>query len=364
MRVTDHVWRSAVSQAVSWYLVSESGRVLAIDYGYNAMGTAFAGYPSPANRRVLLHDFECLERQFGVDRIDTVLVSHIHDDHVCGIPLLQRLFDTQCWAAENFADLLTHPEAHCFPCNWPHPCRVDRRIAMDEVVTWEEYTFHFAPMSGHTRFASLIGFEADGKRFAHTGDQYLFMEIDGPFAERRRLQNHVYRNGALIDGFDQSGRWLLDWRPDIVIQGHQPPFFTDDQFFAHIEGWAADYRDLHERVMPLGADEPHFDLDSWGGWIWPYRTHLPEPGPVRVTVTVRNPYPHETELSIRLVGPSGWRGSEEKVRAASRAEVSCELEISPDAPCRRQPFVVEMSAEGHLFGQVAEALITVGGKRF
>src|SRR6185369_15632946 len=116
-----------------------------------------------------------------------------------GIPLLQRLQGTRCWAAENFADLLAQPEAHCFPCDWHQPVRIDRKLALDKPFTWEEYTFHIHPMNGHTRFAALIGFEADGKRFAHTGDQYFFQKpFDDGFKDNALMLNHVYRNGALL----------------------------------------------------------------------------------------------------------------------------------------------------------------------
>src|SRR5690349_1029732 len=70
----------------------------------------------------------------------------------------------------------------CCPCDWPQPIRVDRRLSLDQPVQWEEYTFHFGAMNGHTRFAALIGFEADGKRFAHTGDQYFFLDDKGEWA--------------------------------------------------------------------------------------------------------------------------------------------------------------------------------------
>ena len=365
-KVTDHVFLDTDSGSNNWFVISDSGKALVIDYGYysSPFGSAFPGYSSPPNRRPLLHGLEALERQFGIDRIDVALISHFHDDHVCGLPLLQRLFGTEVWAAENFADLIAHPEAHCFPCNWPQPARVDRRIRLDEEVEWEEYRFHFAAMSGHTRFASLIGFEADGMRFAHTGDQYFFQGDFRNWSENQRMQNHVYRNGALLNGYEQSGRWMLEWRPQVVIQGHQPPFFTDEDFFDHIEKWREDYETLHRNLMPLGEEEIHFDLDSWGGWIWPYRVHLAEPGPARVRVTVRNPLPHRADLEVTLVGPKGWRGESATLQAGPRCEVSCELSIVPDGPCRRQPFAVDLVAGGRPFGQVAEALMTVGGEEF
>ncbi len=363
-RVTDHVWMDRQSVANTWYLISESGKALAIDYGYNSATCSWQGYSRPARRRALLHGLAGLKRQFGIDKIDVVLVSHFHDDHVAGIPVLQRLHGTECWAADTFADLLEQPDAHCFPCCWPVPARVDRRLSIDAPFQWEEYSFRLGAMSGHTRFAALIGFEADGKRFAHTGDQYFFTDGVKQFETNGRSQNHVYRNSALLDGYAESGRWMLEWRPQIVLQGHQDAMFTDSHFFRHIAAWDEDYAGTHRRIMPLDDGEVHFNMDSWGGWIWPYRTHVPSPEPICLTVTVRNPFPKETILNVCLVGPAGWEGSSTTVTADARAEVWCKLSILPDGPCRRQPIAVELSTEDRIFGQVAEALITVGGDRF
>src|SRR5579883_3160333 len=92
-RITDHVWLDRHSVANTWYLISESGKALAIDYGYHkATVDAWPAYAKPERRRALLHGLDGLKRQFGIDRIDAVLVSHFHDDHVAGIPVLQRQY--------------------------------------------------------------------------------------------------------------------------------------------------------------------------------------------------------------------------------------------------------------------------------
>lgn len=366
-KVTDHIWLDTQSVSNNWYVISESGKALVIDYGYSRGDTFWPSYPHPEHRRPLLHGLDALKSQFGIDRIDVALISHFHDDHVCGIPTLQRLFATQAWATSDFAHLLNEPQAHCFPCDWPHKVEVTRTIPGDGRVQWEEYEFHFAPMNGHTRFASLIGFEADGKRIAHTGDQYFFVGDLKDWQKNRRLQNHVYRNGAMLDGYDLSGKWMLDFRPDIVLQGHMDPYFTDEHFFEHIRAWVHDYRELHEKVMPLGDQEVHFNLDSWGGWVWPYRTHMREAGEAKVTVTVHNPMPGNATLELRLVTPRmqpAWRGSVATVKAAGRAEESCEMRFTVMGPCRRVAIAVEMTIDGRPFGQVAEAMVTVGGDRF
>ncbi len=360
-QVTEHVWRDCKSVANTWYVVADSGKTLAIDYGYHlASAYAFPSYPKKDRRRAILHGLEALKQKLGADRIDVVLVSHFHDDHVCGIPVLQRVFGTECWAAENFSELLEHPEAHTFPCNWPIPITVNRKLPLDEEFEWEGITFRLSPMSGHTRFATLIGFEVDGKRYAHTGDQYFFEKGVESFAENLRSENHVYRNGALLDGYEQSGRWMLDWRPDIVIQGHQPAMFTDEHFFRHIAEWTNDYADLVRKVMPLGDDDIHFNLDSWGGWIWPYRIVQDTLAPFTVRVTVRNPFPTDADLEVRLVGPPGWTSRSETLTTGGRQEMSRDLTMTPNSRCRRQPIALELSANGQPFGQIAEAVVTIG----
>ncbi|HMP43287.1 MAG TPA: MBL fold metallo-hydrolase, partial [Roseiflexaceae bacterium] len=269
-QVTAHVWMTKQTESRNWFVLSRSGKALVIDYGYpSTRGVLAPAYSKPYRRRALIHSLDALRRHTGVERIDVALISHFHDDHVCGVPLLQRLFGTQCWAAEPFADLLAMPDAHCFPCDWPQPIRIDRRIALTETVQWEEYTFHFGAMNGHTRFAALIGFEADGKRFAHTGDQYFFQDTQGNWLvdltrweDKQIAQNHVYRNGALLDGYAQSAAWLGAWRPDIILSGHQPPMYTNPDFFELIDRWADTYADLHRQIMPLGDDQAHFNLDS------------------------------------------------------------------------------------------------------
>ena len=111
--------------------------------------------------------------------------------------------------------------------------------------------------------------------------------------------------------------------------------------------------------MPLADDEAHFNVDSWGGWIWPYRTTLARPAPLTLTVTVRNPLPKRAMLTVKLVGPAGWNGGSATLPADPRAEVSVELSITPNGACVMQPIAAELTVDGHPYGQVAEALVSV-----
>ena len=331
--------------------------------------------PAPHRRRALAHTLELLRERAGLRRVDVVIPSHYHDDHVAGVALLQRLEGTRCWAHEGFADLLANPMGSAFPCTEPTPIEIERRLSDHEPVLWEGIEFQVAAADGHTRFENLIGFEVDGMRFAHTGDQYGFRRratetqpaawlTETELSDTTALapaNNHVYRGGARLDSYARSGGWLGAWRPDVLLSGHWPVIRTDEAFFELIAERTRTYEAAHRAAMPLGDADTHFDVDSWGGWLWPYRLHLAPGEAGMVRATVRNPYPREATLEVRLVGPAGWLGSAATLAAPPRAEVSCELRVTPDGECRRQPIAVELVADGQPFGQVAEAREIGGG---
>jgi glyoxylase-like metal-dependent hydrolase (beta-lactamase superfamily II) len=375
-RVSEHVWLAQRSASSCAFVVGPSGSALALDYGYHAQRW-WNGFPFDTYRsRALAHTLDALRDEAGVERIDVVIPSHYHDDHVVGIPFLQRSQGTECWAHEVFADLLERPEAHQFPCNNPTPTKVHRRLRDGETVSWQGIEFEFEAASGHTRFQNLISFEIDGLRYAHSGDQYGFIakssltshavesvkgEALSDWANLTHQENHVYRGGAHLDSFAHSGAWLKAQRPDIVLSGHWPPFRADQAFFDLIDERTQLYEEVHRRAMPLGEADVHFDVDSWAGWLWPYRLHLADGETAVLRATVRNPLPHAATLLVRLVGPAGWAGKAATLTAPAHAEVSCELTLSVAGECRRQPIALELIADGRPFGQVAEALVTVGG---
>ena len=172
--VLPHLYRAKYSGAETHFLVAESGKVLCIDYGYPTAVSVAPGKSHPSNRRPLLHSMAGLKKHTGADSIDTVLVSHFHDDHVNGINLLRRLYGTRVWAAELFADLLEQPMRYDRPCLWHEPIPVDRRLPTHKTFEWEGIPITLTPMSGHTRFATLISFEIAGQRVVHTGDEIFY----------------------------------------------------------------------------------------------------------------------------------------------------------------------------------------------
>ena len=302
-QVSAHVYQSTFGNASTWFIISESGKALAIDYGYHCQ-VASSGYPYPRNRRALLHGMDALKTRWGIDGVDVVLVTHFHDDHVNGIPTLQRVYGTRCWAGENFAQLLADPMGYNFPCTWPEPIAVEAQ-PLGVPIPWEEYTFTLEPMSGHTRWSTSISFRADDITFLATGDQYFFNDWNSTdFAHNSAMHNHVYRNGAVLESFHASNAILHRVNPEMILPGHGTAYRTNEDFFRLIEKYADDYTALHTRAMPLGADDVHFEVDSRGGWLYPYRTRLDAAAPLELSRGRAQPLAHRGGID-RAHGRSG-----------------------------------------------------------
>lgn len=364
IEITPHLYQSKLGMASTYFLISDSGKCLSIDYGYRFGAGGGGDYAFPRNRRPLLHGIEPLQDHLGIEKIDAVLVTHFHDDHVCGIPLLQRLYGTSCFASETFAHILAHPSHYAFPCTWPEPIDVVS-LANDSPFRWEEFEFTLHPISGHTRFATFLTFTVDGEQVIATGDQYFYQDFDHPGAGAV-AHNHVYRNGAVLGSMRESMNILSEVDPTLILPGHGSAYRPPEGWSRWIARYTEEYESIHRALMPLAGSETHFEVDSRAAWIEPCRITLPEAAPVTIKAHVRNPHPHRATITLRLIVPEGWTTDTTRIDLEARAEGSVGMELIPaeSAICRRQAVTLEMESDTALFGEVAEALVTIGSNTF
>jgi glyoxylase-like metal-dependent hydrolase (beta-lactamase superfamily II) len=370
--VLPRLWRSTDSNANTHFVVgSSSGRVLALDYGYNAAAVRQPFVHHLSNRRPLLHGLIGLRKRLGDDvRIGTVLVTHYHDDHVSGIPLLRRLFGTEVWAARHFADLLERPDRYDRPCLWHEPIPVDRRLPCGETFHWEDVAVTLHPMSGHTRFSTLVCLEIDGVRVAHTGDQIFFDPWEyAPGGASRLFTNHVYKNGLDLGCYLETLAHLERFRPDWVLTGHTRPYRPDDAWYDVIRRGAQAFDDVHRALLPLGdGDDVHFGPEAQAAKLKPYRVHQPDSDGVAIRFEgwVLNPFPTAQHAELRLVAPVGWASGSAAVELGPRERQDFVVTLTPPpgVVCRRQPVALDLVVGGRPFGQVTEALVTVGAPHF
>jgi glyoxylase-like metal-dependent hydrolase (beta-lactamase superfamily II) len=371
-RVFPRLFRSRQAFAETYFVLGASGRVLALDYGYDTAGLRLPQRPAFSTRRTLLHGAAAMAQHGGDGKIATVVATHYHDDHICGIPLLQRLFGTELWACENFADVLERPDHYGRPCLWTDPMSVNCRLAPGVRTHWEDVALTVHPMVGHTEFSSLLCLEFDGRRVAHIGDEFFFHDGKGvsaaPAASAGVFTNHVYRNGIALGGYSDCLNRLLAFKPDVILSGHAMPWFPDDGFWAKLERSATGFDTVHGALMNLGNDHVHFGPESQPARFEPYCLHIPDASQAKLSLGgwVLNPFNRETLVQLCFVTPrEGWRAEPLTLRLASREKRRFEtpLVVSSER-VRRQPISVDLTADGQPFGQAAEAWVTVGHDTF
>ena len=230
VEITPHLLYNRVAHSNSYVLLSESGKALVVDYGYDLDYGLPAGTDRAA-RRPWLYTLPTLKSQFGVERIDVAIPTHYHDDHVAAFNLLRAVEGTQLWVPISFADVLADPSRYNMPCLWYEPIVADRVLPLGEAVTWEEHELVLHPLPGHTYYAVAIELVVDGTKVLFTGDQH-----DGEM----RL-NYVYQNRFRISDYRAAGELYRRLAPDVLLTGHWGPVPTSTGVL----------EDFHERGVVL-----------------------------------------------------------------------------------------------------------------
>jgi glyoxylase-like metal-dependent hydrolase (beta-lactamase superfamily II) len=349
--VTPHFLRNRTCLAHSYALLSETGAALLIDFGYD-LCTGTPSATERATRRPLLASLPALRRDHGVERVEVVIPTHYHDDHVAGINLLREVEGAEVWAPANVAPVLEDPRRHDLPCLWFDPVPVDRTLPLGESFPWHEYELTVHPLPGHTLYAAGILVEVDGKRILARGDQE---STEGD----RDVANYYYRNRFRIDDYVASAELYRALRPDVIVSGHWYPRHVTDEYLDRLAGDARRLAELHRELLPL--DEVDLGAEGFAARIEPYRSTVARGGEIALDVSVRNPFDRDETAVVRLAVPAGWpEPAAQEVALPPLGEAVLRFALPAGAaPARRARVAADVTVGDTPFGQQAEALVDV-----
>jgi glyoxylase-like metal-dependent hydrolase (beta-lactamase superfamily II) len=339
-----------------YVLLSRDGkRALFVDYGapnFALFQPVTMHFESGERVRFVQHSLRRLREQYGVQKVEAVIPSHYHDDHINGIPYLQRHLGTEVWAYENMKEILENPTAELIGCVLPDPIPVARTFADGERFSWEGLSFdvHFTP--GHCDYHMAMFTEMDGKRIAFSGDNISLPNV---------IPSLIYRNHVHRTSHRQTAELFRERRPQVLCSGHA--LFTNvdpegyDTFYAN----ASRLTELFETLLPkesgiLGI-EP-----SWLQ-IVPYQIKAEAGARVKLEVRVRNPLAAPARVEVSWVLPEGWSTHPATaaldLAADSRGSLSAELLVPKGYVFRYPKLAVSLEAtlNGKRLGQVAEAVV-------
>lgn len=364
-RITEHLLWAGPNTCSNFYVVlSGDGQAMLIDYGMASLGHVLdiAAHDSVQAVRFVEHHIDQLRDDYGVRDIELVIPTHIHDDHVCGIPYLQKEFGTQCWSLDCIAEVISDPSAWAStPCTFNKPIQVQRILSDGETFQWRGFDFEIYYAPGQTEYHAFIVAAIDGKRILFGGDNvFLFNpEADG-IGHEIPVQSTVLRNSFQLEMHQRCAAVMRAVEPELICPGHGELITMDRTRIAEY----ADYINRKEEAFRDIVDEPadHF-IDLFWVRMLPYISEARVNTQTTYTIKVRNNLERASVFGARLLPPAHWVSSGE-VNVVELQPGECgEILLTATAPShidlKRRLMTAEILIDGVSEGPICEALVSV-----
>ena len=357
------LWGGVWTCSNFYVILSDSGKALFVDYGHAYWPNMHVGpdHDGLESMRFVEHHLDELRDDYGVTDFSLVIPTHIHDDHTCGIPFLQRHHGTQCWALEEVGQVLADPAAWAStPCTFPKPIRIDRWLKDGERFQWEEYEFeiHFAP--GQTEFHSVYAAMIDGRKVAFTGDNYFSAEVlAGGKVDMLPFQTTVLRNSFQLDMHRRCAEVMREIAPELICPGHRDVLKCNKEELDSYCDFIARKEKVFRELVAEPAD--HF-IDLFWSRLLPYLTEAAPGESVTYRLLLRNNLERAATYEARIKPPQGWNASPEfasiELQAGARGELSFTAVAPQSADRTRRLLTAELKIDGEPQGEISEALVT------
>ena len=205
-----HQWRTG-NCAV---LVSQTGNALLVDDGL----CHWAPLPERrAHHRQVIAD---LKRTLGVTKIEVIVPTHYHGDHVENVPALVADEGTEVVALDVVADVLADPRAYNLACPLPwygtgnDTVPIHRAVPSGTRWTWHEYEMELFHLGGQTYYHLGLAVLVDGLRVLFVGDSFHGELSD---CEPVLCYNDAEPSGR---GWVYALDRMIERTPDLLVCGH------------------------------------------------------------------------------------------------------------------------------------------------
>ncbi|TIL81470.1 MAG: MBL fold metallo-hydrolase [Mesorhizobium sp.] len=362
--ISEHLlWAGPYTCSNFYVVLSGSGHAMLIDYGASSPGHIHFGLDHEGLQalRFVEHHIDQLRDNYGVRHIEVVVPTHIHDDHICGIPFLQRKFGTQCWALDCVAEVIGNPAAWAStPCCFNKPINVDKVLRDGETFHWRGLDFEIYHAPGQTEFHSVVLGVIDGRRVLFSGDNVaLFNPEAGGIDREIPVQLTVMRNSFQLDMHRHCAKVLQATMPDLLCPGHGDLIPMDQSRI----GEYSEYIERKETAFRNLVDEPadHF-IDLFWVRMLPYLAEACPGSTVTYTIKVRNNLERAAVYAARLLPAPGWKSQDDTATVALGPSEQGEIVLTATAPShvdpKRKLMTAEILIDGISHGPVCEALVS------
>ena len=289
----------------------------------------------PGSDLVFAYNYEELAKilqKNNIKKIDFVIPTHYHDDHIGGIPLLQQKYNIEVYALEDIVDVLENPTHYRIGCLIDTPIKVDRILKDGETFKWDDYEFQIFHFPGQTEYHMGLFGKIDGKTVFFVGDSFQPFLLGGPETNNNCI--NLCQLGENI-GSMKCVDILIKSNPEYLASSHLGFFKVNQNILKRYKEHVSQYESIIADLV--AQDNPNMGFDP--NWICfkPIRI-ITKPGSVfKTNLIVRNYLKKKSNVEIELNLPKNWGSRINKNTYTIEPKTLKEIPISIKIPKTEDP---------------------------
>ena len=221
------------------------------------------------------------KRKFGIKRIDVIIPSHWHGDHINGIPELAKAEGSEIWIWEGLTEHLEHPERFITTCWYRVRIKADRILLEGEEFQWGDY--HFKVYHHPVHMEEQIGL------YAKVDELDFYFLADGTGNRRDGKVGcalHCYNGITLKSGLKKTAQSFYEANPYICVPAHSNCFATNSNTRNEFLKWALETTDAITALLP--PPHPEIGYDPYWAAFYPARVNARPGEEVQITLRLKN----------------------------------------------------------------------------
>jgi len=329
VQVSDHVIQDCGT--TSQLIISESGEVLLFDCGKTFTTERLAS----------------VKQKFGIKRVDVIIPSHWHYDHIDGIPALAASEGAEVWVWEKLKEHVEEPENSLTTCWSDTKFKADRVLSEGESFQWGGYDFRVYHNPVHMEQQMGLSAVIDGLKFYFTAD--------GSSINREgymRSSIHCYNGISTRTGLIKTAQSFYSADPYICLAAHSNGFATHNDTRLDFVEWAVKTTDVITSCLMPGHSEIGFN--PYWATFYPAKSHVHPGGDVQLFLRIINVADQGVPCRIILKGPDdiefGEKVVETLIGPGETAEIPVRMHVGKKGRVGTHLITADIEFGNEIFG--------------
>jgi len=204
-----------------------------------------------------LEPLEVLLKELPGVKITAQALTHIHGDHMGSAELVRQRYGAKLWMHPLVASMLQRGSHGDVPFLTKEPLHPDALWPDEGEWSWNEYTFQIAQMPGQTWWHCGFMTGISGQKVLFGGDTFQ------PASRWNGTGGFCSINGCRFqEGFASTAQKILDWKPDVIVNGHGTWRYFKASYFRKAIRWAHRAEKAAADLCPSGDLEKDYYLHA------------------------------------------------------------------------------------------------------